>query len=55
MAADLQSAPFVHLGTCPFHIDTSRQFALKSSKIKGKFHGKRWDTIQAKPFSLLHL
>ena len=32
-----------------FHIDTPWQSALKSSKIKEKFHGKRWDTNRQNP------
>ena len=54
MAADLQSAPFVHSGTCPFHIYNFWQSALKSSKIKGNIQLKRWDPVMAKPSSLLH-
>ena len=44
LAADLQSAPVVHLGTCPLRALHSG-FFLKPSIVKGKDKNKWRDTI----------
>ena len=48
MAADLQSAPFVHLGTCPVNNSIVWQSSPNINKIKGKSKTIWWETRKTK-------